>query len=127
MDVRRFVKENRHMDWQNARRLRELSYVHSSINHRSYLAAMIEKYAVNGEIGVFVDSTDCDWSRSQIALVKKAKISELYKDEMVWYDDSEGPTSVSYDSPETAKRTTSVSCDLALEAFEEGHSHVIYY
>lgn len=35
MNIREFVKRNRHFGWYNVRRVNELSYVHYLINARS--------------------------------------------------------------------------------------------
>ena len=98
----------------------------STIGQRVKLHQAIRKYARNGELSFNVDSMDCDCYRVQssrnVPAFPPVSIEARINYE---YDGAEGPTSVWIDTP--IEQETRESRDLALEAFEDGHPHVIYY
>lgn len=88
----------------------------------------IRSCTVNGKIGIIVDAMDCDCAQYSRGHIIDAK-SPVAVDKAVCeiYDDAEGPMSVAVVLPEVAKKHKWTSRDLALEAYEDGHPHVVYY
>lgn len=103
----------------------DLSEVRDRLAFRARFAAKVKKLSEAGMIGIEVDSTDCDWSRATYTHVMPAlpRAVLLYVDKLV--EDAEGPTHWDLCRPSDAQPRT--SRDLALEAFEDGHPHVIHY
>ena len=100
--------------------------VHYTINRRAALKERLDKVSVGGKVALYISSMDCDCSRTQSArhmlvpsLVEAWRILERI------YEGAEGPTSAYFcevaDYPEWVEHR-----DLALEAFEDGHPHVVY-
>lgn len=127
MNIRKFVKQNRHFGWQNAAAVRRLTQVHYNTVERSYIAKQISKHAQRGYIGMIIDATDCDMYRTRYASVKKANITLLWSFMQQMYNEAEGPVSISFCSPDVVVATKRTSRDMALEAFEDGHTNVVYY
>lgn len=98
--------------------------VHSAINERAAYAAAIARCAKNGVVGIFVSSTDCDWTHAKYAQVLPVAEVPSYIERL--YAEAEGPTSYSIITPEEANAFEGESRDLALEAFEAGHPHCIH-
>lgn len=127
MDIRQFVKKNRHFGWQNARRLRELSPVHEKINERAHMHFVMHKHIRNGQIGFLVSGMDCDCVQfSYGSVVSVNSLSELEKRIDNMYEWADGPLNIRYTTPDKASKCTYSSRDLALEAYESGHSNVVY-
>jgi hypothetical protein len=128
MNIRDFVKKNRHFGWQNARRVRELSAVHEAINTRAHVYNLMRRYMRDGEIGIMVNGMDCDCVQfSYGSVIRVNSITELTDRIEKMYEYSDGPLNISYCTPEQANKVKYTSRDLAAEAFEDGHSHVVYY
>jgi hypothetical protein len=111
----------------NAKAVRSLKDVDYSINAKYELAYHIEKYAVNGKIGIIWDCMDCDCAQWTVGQVVDATVMGLKHMIESAYDDAEGPISYYFCSPERAKKQKRTSRDLALEAFENGHPWSITY
>lgn len=127
MDIRQFVKKNKHFGWQNARRVRELSWVHEKINDRAHMHFVMHKHIRNGQIGLLVSGMDCDCVQfSYGSVVSVNSLAELEKHIASMYEWADGPLNVTYTTPEKASKYERQSRDLALEAFEDGHGHVVY-
>ena len=98
--------------------------VDSRINWRADLAARFAEKAVDGKISVHNKGMDCDcasWYR-----VSNMDVPSVFAEQRALesaYEWADGPLHIWYDSP---TEEYSESRDLALEAFEEGHAHVIY-
>lgn len=93
---------------------------------RAALAEQIKAHAEGGQIGIFWDSTDCDHCRmcgfDVIPALPIAVIHWLHN-----FDSrAEGRQSWSLAAPSEADEGVHDVRDLALEAFENGHPHVIY-
>lgn len=126
MDIREFVKKNRNFGWQNASAVRRLSEVHHTIAELEYISCSIARYAKNGKIGIVIDATDCDMARSVYGYVEQAVAYPIYRMMQRTYADAEGPTYIRFCTPQDAQETNYTIRDLALEAFEDGHAHVVY-
>jgi hypothetical protein len=101
-------------------------YVDSNINDRAALAARIALCAVDGKIWVAESGRDCDCvSYSRPAYQIEATSKAYWKEYTKIADWADGPFSLTI--YEADRRPTEYhSRDLALEAFEDGHQHIIY-
>ncbi len=90
--------------------------------------AKIQERQENGFIAIVNSGMDCDCSRwdNRVSIVK-ADLHSVTKWIDSFYDYAEGPQSHYLAKPSEAKKLKSSSRDLALEAYEDGHSHVVYY
>ena len=104
------------------------AYVHTRIEQNAARAAeralIANLQATHGGVGVIVDSTDCDHCRSTYGRVMDASEFPEWLDRL--YANAEGPTHYRLVSPQYALLHRSSSRDLVLEAFEDGHSHVVF-
>lgn len=82
----------------------------------------------NGKIGVITSSIDCDCTRGYYERVVEMPNSvhalKRYADS--FYDGLEGPGTMTFVPPQQIDSRRSHTRDLALEAFENGHPHVVY-
>ena len=94
-----------------------------TIRHR--LKQTIDRYAVDGMIAINYDQMDCDCSQwfSSVVVPAHAMIVERHVDQTYYH--AEGPVRWWLSSPETKVEYS--SRDLALEAYEDEHSHVVYW
>lgn len=95
---------------------------------RAALYKRMDACAEGGHIGLIVEGMDCDcacfsWGYTLPLTSHYAAARAIDRH----YDDAEGPMSVAIVPPTKADRHKSTSRDLALEAFEDGHSHIVYY
>ena len=71
-----------------------------------------------------VDADCVSWgNRVDIVSSSYVQIEKMLNDV---YEGSEGSIDFYYEKPSIAKKLTETSRDLAMEAFEEGHPHVVY-
>lgn len=121
---RAFVKQARRngVEFQNREAIRRLRGVHWSINDREALRRQMALYVVDGEIGVVIDSMDCDCTQSHCETVRKVRplIVEWWSEERA-RQDAEGPRYVSYRCPEMVRDGFRRTSDRALAAYEDGH------
>jgi hypothetical protein len=123
-------------DFQSERAARELwrlkvlhdhdDGIHDRINERAALKRTIDKYAVNGMIGIVESGRDCDcveYVHPRSAIPATIYHFKLLQARTV--DGADGPFRLSITTPAEAEATESESRDLALEAFEDGHPHSI--
>ena len=88
----------------------------------------LDKAWVDGKIGVITTSIDCDCTRGYYERVETmpncvAAIKRLADN---FYEGLEGPGNMQFVRPDQIDRSRSNTRDLALEAFEDGHPHVVY-
>ena len=92
---------------------------------RQSLIRRIAELQVGGQVAVWESGRDCDSVRYRgfkcLIPATVAEFDALYEHENQWAD---GPFSLWVESPLLERQRC--SRDLALEAFEDGHSHVIY-
>lgn len=128
MNMRDWYKKNRALGpFQNAKSVRRLKEVQHSINARAAWSETISRMSEDDSIGIFWEGMDCDCVRFSYARTVSNQLMNLFKYINAAYDDAEGPLSWYFIPTREAKRIKRSSRDLALEAFEEGHSHVVYY
>ena len=96
----------------------------SEIGQRPKFIAVIKEHEVDGLISLNSTQMDCDCARwtsggvmPAVPVAVEAAIQEMY-------DNAEGSVSWWIDTP--ANVAEYESRDLALEAFEDGHPHVVY-
>lgn len=100
-----------------------------TINDRSAWKAAIDAATVNGKVGVVVSGRDCDgcsYYRERVRPAPSSVVAWLreYEHHFQWLD---GPETTTFVRPDLVEDGLSESRDLALEAFEDGHPHVVYY
>lgn len=98
----------------------------AELRGRARLRAAIAEHAVDGRVALAVTQMDCDcaqWS-STVTLLASVDAINAYLERL--YDDAEGPVTWSFISPEEQAEFVPQSRDLALEAFENGHPHVVH-
>ena len=98
------------------------------INYRAKLAARWDVVEEDGKLGQLIEGMDCDSCqyryeavidrpRSVVAWCREQEHHESYLD---------GPESTTFHRPSEMHPDDSWSRDRALEAFEDGHPHVVY-
>lgn len=98
------------------------------INERAAWKRLLDAAAVDGLVGVVVSGRDCDCTRYRHEYVMPVPagifgwVRGQHKHEE-WLD---GPESTWFVRPDECRDGYSASRDLALEAHEDGHAHVIY-
>ena len=92
---------------------------------RAKFAAHVQACTENGMVALAWDSMDCDCSRSIGSALYPPSVFALEHRIDLEYQEVEGPTSVWICKPSEAPERE--SRDLAMEAYEDGHPHVVYY
>lgn len=99
-------------------------HVDDVINKRAeHKARVLHCTDSSGNVGLIIDSTDCDHCRSVYSRIVPA--SQVDAEIARIYDSAEGRTFVQIVKPVTLAGFIGSSRDLALEAFEDGHPHCI--
>lgn len=101
--------------------------VHHSINERAELSAMVAGKVEAGRIGVIRAGMDCDCTQyhREYAVDFRGLVA-FARHENSHYESLDGPESTNYVTPSRVDRSRNRSRDLALEAFEDGHPHVVF-
>ena len=86
----------------------------------------IEHHAQNGVVGGEADSMGADCVKMHYAKVRPATLTHVLAYECNVLDGAEGPTYMRLISPDTARKISYSSRDLAMEAYEDGHSHIVH-
>lgn len=94
------------------------------IARRASLARRIAEKQQNGKVALVVDSMDCDCVRVVSGSLVNAAPLQIEQHIQRIYEEAEGTTSVWLEAPEDMPERS--ERDLALEAFEDGHPHVVY-
>jgi hypothetical protein len=94
---------------------------------RQRLLRDVVEFAEKGKVALVNSGMDCDCSRweNNVSLVK-ATVKDVDQWIDQFYANAEGPQSHYIQRPSVARMLTRSSRDLALEAFEDGHQHVVY-
>lgn len=96
----------------------------SAIGHRSELVASVVAAQRDGMVSLSVDQMDCDCARWTSGSLVRAIPRLVEREIQEIYNNAEGPVYwISIDTPEA--KAEYVSRDLALEAFEDGHAHIV--
>lgn len=82
----------------------------------------------NGKIGIIRSGMDCDCTKyhheETLTIANSVQALKRWDDvRQEWLD---GPESVHFVRPDQIDRSNDYSRDLALEAYEDGHPHVVY-
>ena len=87
----------------------------------------IEGHSVNGKVAIVYGGVDCDHSRwdNRVAIVN-ANVTSVNGWEKDYMEYAEGSQWFDIESMDYALSLKESSRDLAMEAFEDGHPHVIY-
>lgn len=91
---------------------------------RAKLAEHIHACTENGKVAIVSDGMDCDCVRSCHSSLRVAAPFAIEREVNEIHESAEGPVSVCIVKPSEAPENW--SRDLALEAFEDGHPHVVY-
>ena len=112
--------------WRRIRKSGNRDYFHvdDGLENRAALHKLIREKAVDGKVSVNWSGMDCDCATYGSGSIEWAipRVIEKQMDQI--YYDAEGPMSVWIDHPHKIHKQ--LSRDLALEAFEDGHPHVVY-
>lgn len=95
--------------------------------HRAVLASTLKAHAENGMVAVIESGRDCDGVAydGRVSLIPAMVVAyERHDQQIAEYAD--GPYHLSICTPSAAKSIEYTSRDLTMEAFENGHQHVIY-
>tara|TARA_R100001509_G_C4858325_1_gene212484 strand:+ start:407 stop:877 length:471 start_codon:yes stop_codon:yes gene_type:complete len=99
----------------------KLTAKESIINH-------IKSKTENGKVAVVWSGVDADcvsWgNRVDVVSSSYVQIEKMLNDT---YEGSEGSIDFYYEKPSIAQKLNETSRDLAMEAFENGHPHVVYH
>ena len=96
------------------------------LEQRASLKAELEDCTENNIIAIFENGMDCDCVKYSRTYHKKALgVMEYIKYRNDTQDWADGPVSVGYGKP-SEHPIESYSRDLAAEAYENGHPHVVY-
>jgi hypothetical protein len=107
----------------NSPRTRKIDW---AITDRARLASEIASVAQNGQVGILEVGADCDWTYFNRARVQPVKsLFVMWREHVRAYDAAENRYDRYFISPEEADKHVDESRDLALEAYEDGHPHLI--
>jgi hypothetical protein len=112
-----------HKDWS-----RKASWRDQHINERAWLADTFQAKAENGMVAIVREGMDCDCTQYRTVVHIPVPLSVFAfqkgeEDHREWLD---GPESMWIAKPSEEPRGHK-SRDRALEAYEDGHPHVVYY
>lgn len=107
---------------------RHVSWVHARINHRVNLKRTLQQQGRSGRILVWTQSVDCDMAQrtTQEIVPTYKSVMEMWLIVENFYSGLEGYGNIVFSEPSEGDVSFSQSRDLALEAFEDGHPHVVY-
>jgi len=92
--------------------------------YRAGLAEWIARHAQGGQVALVVRQMDCDCAEWTSASVMQASVIRVQRAIEQTYDNAEGRVSWWIARPD--EHVERDERDHALEAFEEGHAHVVY-
>ena len=101
-------------------------WLQKEITRKGSIEADIRENAVNGMVAIAQWGRDCDMAEGTSAYLIPANIRAYLDHEQGMYENAEGPCSQWVLSPQEYAEFTPSFRDRALEAFEDGHPHVIY-
>ena len=97
------------------------------VDFNAGLARMVAKHAEDGKIVLVWSGRDCDGSKYDgVCRTLPAIVPTIRRSIEHTLDWADGPCGWQMVSPSEAKKICESHRDLALEAFENGHSHVLY-
>ena len=106
--------------------LRTNRYVEGKLARKQRLKDEIISSTENNEFALNISSTDCDHYHSVSSYIYNSDtpLMEIFNTIEALYEHCEGPTNHWISKP--SEKAQDYSRDYALEAFEDGHPHVIY-
>ena len=111
---------------ENTSRLRYLRFMRDQRISALELRERLARFAVDGIVNVSISGMDCDC----VQYAHCRQVSADFDEYCAWVDDSyewaDGPMTISIISCDAAETFEDYSRDLALEAYEDGHPHVVY-
>jgi len=107
---------------------KHVSWVHARINHRVNLKRTLQQEGRSGRIRVWTQSVDCDMAQrtTQSTIPTYKSVMEMWLVVENFYSGLEGYGNIVFSEPNEEDEDFSQSRDLALEAYEDGHPHVVY-
>ena len=94
---------------------------------RMMFAQRVRFYSEKGKVGIHTSGYDCDWTYGERSRVVNAVPMAVYNFIEKMYAEAEGPISVTLFRPsQYPERSQNCGRNLVEEAFEDGHSHVVY-
>jgi len=94
---------------------------------RAKLAQRVRDAAEDGMVVLVRNGTDCDGVRySGVTRPVKAVPYLVHREIEKDYEYADGPMSIGVVSPSAAREIEYESRDMVMEAFEDGHPHVLY-
>lgn len=115
--------------WQreSKRSLQSTSWVHERINDRVRLKHTLQQEGHSGQIVVWTQTVDCDHSQrtTRKTVPTYKSVMEMWMVVENFFNGLEGYGNIVFAEP-NENEDFSESRDLALEAFEDGHAHVVH-
>lgn len=112
--------------WKRECWLHQGRYRNDKLLRRAELKIDLEQCIENGKIAIFESGMDCDCSEYERIYHQKAmSVMEYIKYQDETFKWADGTVSVGYGKP-SQHPIESYSRDLAAEAYENGHAHVVY-
>ena len=104
-----------------------LHFATQARQRRQALIQRVKDCAEHGEVAMVWSGRDCDGVRytGHVHLVD-ASVKEVDREAAYTYGWADGPCGFYIERPSIARTIERTSRDLVLEAFEDGHPHVIY-
>lgn len=126
--VRKFVRKCLKQDPHAFSTYGPHSSLHYRINERARYRAWVDEAQENGKIGYVRSGMDCDCSQYHYSMILDAPTSmmEVQRDEDRRNEYLDGPEHRYFVRPSEIDPEDDFSRDLALEAFEDGHPHIVY-
>lgn len=107
---------------------KKYSHIDFMIEERAKWKAKLDAATENGKVGIVVSGMDCDCSKyyhEKIVAAPKSIVAWLKEYER-HCDYLDGPETTYFVKPSQIRDGYSEHRDLALEAYEDGHPHVVY-
>lgn len=122
-----FAALRRSWQRQSERSLQSTSWVHERINDRVRLKHTLQQEGHSGQIVVWTQTVDCDHSQrtTRKTVPTYKSVVEMWMVVENFYSGIEGYGNIVFAEP-NENEDFSESRDLVLEAFEDGHPHVVY-
>ena len=104
-----------------------IAAVHECINAKARVRAQLDQMGNPARVLIVADKMDCDCARYTTIHETEAMVMRVARAMFDTYADAEGPVYACYLAPvEDRDEHRRPTRDLALEAFEDGHPHIVY-
>jgi hypothetical protein len=107
--------------------LQHKHWIHRVINEKAKARAILDNNVEDGKIAVYRSGRDCDGVEYDKAYITDAPtgVVEFIRSEEEHYQWLDGPERTHFGKPSKCEPFSEM-CDLVMEAYENGHPHVIY-